>query len=35
MFYCNFTCLKAFEISQQNMKKSENIGHLVLVNVTA
>ena len=30
IFGCYFTRLKAREISQQNMRNSENIGHIVL-----
>ena len=30
IFCCYFTCLKAREISQRNMRNSENIGHIVL-----
>ena len=30
IFCCYFTRLKAREISQQNMRNSENIGHIVL-----
>ena len=30
IFCCYFTCLKAREISQQNMRNSENIGHIQL-----
>ena len=28
--FCYFTCLKAHEISQQDVRTSENIGHVVL-----
>ena len=29
IFCCCFTCLKACKISRQNIRKSENIGHVV------